>query len=110
MTGRKVAFLGGGRMGEALVSGLIRSGGRSADEIMVTCRREERAQEFVDRGVMTRTKAEASQWANVLSSAVGGRQAEPVVTRVVRHMHGDSSGVRGAAWLWSEEEARPPGG
>jgi fructokinase len=24
-------------------------------------------------------------------------------TRVVRHVHGDSSGVRGAAWLWPEE-------
>jgi fructokinase len=23
-----------------------------------------------------------------------------VATRVVRHVHGDSSGVRGAAWLW----------
>lgn len=42
------------------------------------------AQEFVDEGVMTRTKAEKTQWANVLSSAVGGKQAEPVVTRVVR--------------------------
>src|SRR5712691_12292452 len=46
---RKVAFLGGGKMGEALVSGLIRSGGRSADEIMVTCRREERARELAGR-------------------------------------------------------------
>jgi pyrroline-5-carboxylate reductase len=43
---RKVAFLGGGRMGEALVSGLIRSGGRSADEIMVTSRREECSREL----------------------------------------------------------------
>ena len=42
----RVAFLGGGKMGEALVSGLIRSGGRTADEIMVTCRREERAREL----------------------------------------------------------------
>lgn len=42
------------------------------------------AQEFVDQGVMTRTRAEKSQWADVLSSAVGGGQAEPVVTRVVR--------------------------
>jgi len=49
MDGRTVAFLGGGRMGEALVSGLIRSGGRSADEIVVTTRREERAREFVER-------------------------------------------------------------
>jgi fructokinase len=28
-----------------------------------------------------------------------------VVTRVVKNMHGDSSGVRGAAWLWSDSEA-----
>jgi fructokinase len=26
-------------------------------------------------------------------------------TRIVRNMHGDSSGVRGAAWLWTEDEA-----
>lgn len=25
-------------------------------------------------------------------------------SRIVKNMHGDSSGVRGAAWLWSEEE------
>jgi len=49
MTGRRVAFLGGGKMGEALVSGLIRSGGRSADEIIVTCRREERARELAGK-------------------------------------------------------------
>ena len=46
MTERTVAFLGGGKMGEALISGLIRSGGRTADEIMVTCRRDERAREL----------------------------------------------------------------
>jgi pyrroline-5-carboxylate reductase len=49
MSDRYVAFLGGGRMGEALVSGLIRSGGRSKDEIMITARREERARELADR-------------------------------------------------------------
>lgn len=26
-------------------------------------------------------------------------------TNIVKNMHGDSSGVRGAAWLWSEDEA-----
>ena len=31
--------------------------------------------------------------------AVGAR-SDPVATRVVRAAHGDSSGVRGAAWLW----------
>jgi protein phosphatase len=42
------------------------------------------AQDLVDRGVLTRTEAERSRWADVLWSAVGGQQAVPVVTRVVR--------------------------
>jgi pyrroline-5-carboxylate reductase len=46
---RRVAFLGAGKMGEALVSGLIRSGGRKAEEIVVTARREERARDLADR-------------------------------------------------------------
>ena len=29
--------------------------------------------------------------------------SDAVVTRLVRAMHGDSSGVRGAAWLWNEK-------
>ena len=29
--------------------------------------------------------------------------------RIVKNRHGDSSGVRGAAWLWSEAEADAPG-
>jgi len=31
-----------------------------------------------------------------------GASSEPVATRVVRAAHGDASGVRGAAWLWSD--------
>jgi len=42
------------------------------------------AQELVDAGVMSRTVAEGSRWSNVLSSAVGGEQAVPTVTRIVR--------------------------
>jgi pyrroline-5-carboxylate reductase len=54
MNERTVAFLGGGRMGEALASGLIRSGGRSVDELIISCRREERAAELAERlGVAT---------------------------------------------------------
>jgi pyrroline-5-carboxylate reductase len=49
MSDRDVAFLGGGRMAEALISGLIRSGGRTADEITVTCRRDERARELAGK-------------------------------------------------------------
>lgn len=42
------------------------------------------AQELVDSGALTQTMAEKSKWANVLSSAVGGGEAAPVVTRLVR--------------------------
>ena len=30
--------------------------------------------------------------------------SDDMVTRIVVNQHGDSSGVRGAAWLWSVEE------
>jgi pyrroline-5-carboxylate reductase len=68
MTDRNVAFLGGGKMAEALISGLIRSGGRSADELMVTCRRDERARELAGKYGITATldNGHAAQWANVL--------------------------------------------
>ena len=39
-----------------------------------------------------------AQWARHVFSA--GAADEPVRTRLVRARHGDSSGVRGAAWLW----------
>ncbi|MEJ2538402.1 MAG: protein phosphatase 2C domain-containing protein [Gemmatimonadota bacterium] len=54
------------------------------DSLTQISRDQTLAQELVDRGIMSRTKAEKTRWANVLSSAVGGEQAVPVVTRVVR--------------------------
>jgi protein phosphatase len=42
------------------------------------------AEELVARGLLTRTQAERSRWSNVLSSAVGGESAIPVVTRIER--------------------------
>ncbi|HKJ00908.1 MAG TPA: protein phosphatase 2C domain-containing protein [Longimicrobiales bacterium] len=42
------------------------------------------AQDLVDGGALTQTTASTSRWANVLSSAIGGGEAAPVVTRVVR--------------------------
>jgi PPM family protein phosphatase len=40
------------------------------------------AQELVEQGVLTRSDADNTQWVNVLSSAIGGTQTAPVVTRV----------------------------
>jgi len=42
------------------------------------------AQELVDQGVLTRTDADNTRWAHVLSSAIGGQQTAPVVTRIDR--------------------------
>ncbi|MDZ7632559.1 MAG: hypothetical protein U5K74_14720 [Gemmatimonadaceae bacterium] len=38
-------------------------------------------QDLVDAGVLTRTQALRSPLSNVLSSAIGGEEAEPVITR-----------------------------
>jgi protein phosphatase len=42
------------------------------------------AQELVDARVLTQTDAHRSRWANVLSSAIGGDEAAPTVTRITR--------------------------
>ena len=85
---RKVAFLGGGRMGEALVSGLIRSGGRSADEIMVTSRREERSRELAEtyRIDSTLSNADAVSWADVLVLTVKPQDMEVLLSQIREHV------------------------
>ena len=42
------------------------------------------AQDLIDAGVLTQQAAQASKWADVLSSAIGGSEAEPVVSKIVR--------------------------
>jgi pyrroline-5-carboxylate reductase len=81
---RRVAFLGAGKMGEALVSGLIRAGGRSGEEIMVTGRREERARELSDRhGVAaTLSNEEAADWARTLVLTVKPQDMESLLDQV----------------------------
>jgi pyrroline-5-carboxylate reductase len=81
---RRVAFLGGGRMGEALVSGLIRSDGRSADEIMITSRREERSRELAEihRVRSTLSNPEAADWADVLVLTVKPQDMEALLSQI----------------------------
>jgi len=54
------------------------------DELTQISRDQTWAQDLIDAGTLTRTAANASKWANVLSSAIGAQQAAPVVTRVTR--------------------------
>jgi pyrroline-5-carboxylate reductase len=86
--GRKVAFLGGGKMGEALVSGLIRSGARTSEELMVTCRRDERARELAERHGVTTTldNREAVEWADTLVLTVKPQDMEALLTQIGEHV------------------------
>ncbi|MGH2662177.1 MAG: pyrroline-5-carboxylate reductase [Actinomycetota bacterium] len=80
----RVAFVGAGRMGEALVSGLIRAGGRTKDEIIVTARREERARELADRhGVQaTLSNPEAVGWARTLVLTVKPQDMDMLLDQI----------------------------
>ena len=84
MDERNVAFLGGGRMGEALVSGLLRSKGRLPSELMLTCRREERARELAERlGVATTlSNPEAVQWASTLVLTVKPQDMDALLQQI----------------------------
>ena len=46
---RKIAILGAGRIGEALISGLLSSGWREPAEVAATSRRAERVEELRER-------------------------------------------------------------
>jgi len=54
---RKIAIVGGGRIGEALLAGLLSSGWRSRDELVVTVRSETRAAELRERHSVEATTA-----------------------------------------------------
>ncbi len=54
------------------------------DELIQISRDQTMAEEFVDAGVIKRDDAAFSRWTNVLSSAIGGPQAAPKVTRVTQ--------------------------
>jgi pyrroline-5-carboxylate reductase len=81
---RKVAFLGAGRMGEALIAGLIRAGGRSRDEIVATARREDRARDLAERHEVTTTldNAEAARTARTLILTVKPQDMEALLEQL----------------------------
>ena len=51
-------------------------------ELVQMSRDQTMAEEFVDQGVFSREDAAFKRWANVLSSAIGGPQAAPSVSKV----------------------------
>jgi pyrroline-5-carboxylate reductase len=69
---RKIAILGGGKIGESLLAGLLSSGWRQPEEIVVTVRRQERIDELWERhGVeATLSNPEAVGGASIVVIAV----------------------------------------
>jgi pyrroline-5-carboxylate reductase len=81
---RRVAFLGGGRMGEALASGLIRSGSRSKDDLIVSVRREDHAAELTARigTAVTLSNPEAVSWARTVVLTVKPQDMEALLEQI----------------------------
>ena len=81
---RKIAILGAGRIGEALVAGLLSSGWREAGEIAATARRAERVAELREQyGVeATLSNAEAAAGAALVVIAVKPQDIETLLAEV----------------------------
>jgi pyrroline-5-carboxylate reductase len=81
---RKLAILGGGRIGEALLSGLLSSGWREASEIVITNRGAERVAELHERyGVdATADNAAAIAGAGIVVVAVKPQDIDALLAQV----------------------------
>ncbi|MEV7801451.1 pyrroline-5-carboxylate reductase [Microbispora sp. NPDC088329] len=94
-----IAILGTGKMGEALLSGLVRAGLRP-DEIMATARRPERAEALRERyGVRVVSNAEAAKLAETLILAVKPQDMDALLTEVSPHVAADRLVISAAAGI-----------
>jgi pyrroline-5-carboxylate reductase len=81
---RRIAILGTGKIGEALISGLLSSNWRKPSELAASCRREERVRELVERyGVRaTRSNAEAVTGSALIVIAVKPQDIEALLGEI----------------------------
>lgn len=81
---RKIAVLGAGQIGEALLSGLLSSGWRTAAELSASTRRQERADELRERhGIdVTLSNAEAASGAALVVIAVKPQDIETLLGEI----------------------------
>ncbi|MDI3347539.1 MULTISPECIES: pyrroline-5-carboxylate reductase [unclassified Streptomyces] len=96
---QKVAVLGTGKIGEALLSGMIRAGWSPAD-LLVTARRPERADTLRERyGVTPVTNAEAAKTADTLILTVKPQDMGALVEELAPHVPADRLVISGAAGI-----------
>ncbi|MEV0281871.1 pyrroline-5-carboxylate reductase [Streptomyces sp. NPDC050610] len=108
---QKVAVLGTGKIGEALLSGMIRAGWSPAD-VLVTTRRPERAEELRGKyGVDSVTNAEAAKAADILILAVKPQDMGALLDDLAPHVADDRLIISAAAGLPTTffEERLPAG-
>jgi pyrroline-5-carboxylate reductase len=88
-----LAVLGGGKMGEALIAGLVHSGWRSSEEIVVTGRRRERLEELAQSyGVRSSlSNREAVAGADIIVLAVKPQDLEGLLGEVRDTVHPDQT-------------------
>src|SRR5215471_16776184 len=81
---RRIAILGAGKVGEALISGLLSSGWRTKDDIAATSRSEARVQELAERhGIQaTTSNADAAAGAALVVFAVKPQDIEGLLEDV----------------------------
>jgi pyrroline-5-carboxylate reductase len=81
---RKIAVLGAGQIGEALIAGLLSSGWRTPAELAASARREERAAELRERhGIeVTLSNAEAAAGAALVVIAVKPQDIEALLGEI----------------------------
>ncbi|HLU55562.1 MAG TPA: pyrroline-5-carboxylate reductase [Pseudonocardia sp.] len=107
----RIAVLGAGKIGEALLSGLL-SGGRSADDLVFTERHPERAAELTARlGVEAVDVATAAKRADIIVVAVKPQDITPVLTELAPVLRPGTLVVSLCAGLPTSlfEEALPEG-
>ncbi|MEV6318513.1 pyrroline-5-carboxylate reductase [Streptomyces sp. NPDC051776] len=96
---QKVAVLGAGKIGEALLSGMIR-GGWSPSDLLVTARRSERAEELRSRyGVESVPNPEAPKVADTLILTVKPQDMGTLLDELAPHVPSDRLVISGAAGI-----------
>ncbi|GAA2104779.1 pyrroline-5-carboxylate reductase [Streptomyces albiaxialis] len=99
MTTQKVAVLGTGKIGEALLSGMLR-GGWPTSRLLVTTRRPERAKELHGRyGVEAVTNAEAARAADTLILTPKPQDMAVLLDELAPHVPSDRLVISGAAGI-----------
>lgn len=93
----RIAVLGAGKMGEALLSGMLRAG-REPGDLLVTARRPDRAEQLRERyGVQTVSNAEAADRSDTLLLTVKPQDMSALLDELGPHVPADRLVVSVAA-------------